>query len=135
MRIRKPKPDAADTYAQWSASMGIDAPKPEYEFAAPLRAWRFDFAWLDWKIAIERDGGAFVGGRHSRGAGMRADNDKLNEAQIRGWLVLRFLTSESLTPKALGILYRAFLSRGFKPSVKTKPVENADVSRDLDSLF
>jgi very-short-patch-repair endonuclease len=61
---------------------------PEYKFH-PDRDWRFDFANPDLMLAIEVDGGVFIGGRHSRGAGMVKDFEKLNEATALGWRVLR----------------------------------------------
>lgn len=62
---------------------------PEYQFAPP-RLWRFDFADPESMTAIEVDGGLFVGGRHSTGAGIVKDMEKLNHAVLRGWKVLRF---------------------------------------------
>lgn len=56
----------------------------------PTRKWRFDGAWPDRQIAVEIDGGYFVGGRHSRGTGQIADNEKINVAQSLGWSVYRF---------------------------------------------
>lgn len=54
------------------------------------RKWRFDFACLDIATAIEIDGGVWTGGRHSRGTGQVADMEKLNTAQLFGWIVLRY---------------------------------------------
>jgi very-short-patch-repair endonuclease len=61
----------------------------EYRFH-PFRKWRFDGAWPDRMVAVEIDGGYFVQGRHSRGAGQIADNEKINVAQSLGWRVYRF---------------------------------------------
>jgi hypothetical protein len=58
----------------------------------PTRQWRFDIAWFSNKpggIAVEVDGGTWSGGRHTRGAGFEADCEKLNEAALLGWRVLR----------------------------------------------
>lgn len=60
----------------------------EYRFHA-MRKWRFDFAWPVAKIAVEIDGGTWGGGRHSRGAGYAADCEKLNNAALMGWCVIR----------------------------------------------
>ena len=59
----------------------------EYRFH-PTRKWRFDFAWPDWKIAVECDGMAWQagGGRHNTDA----DREKINTATSMGWSVLRF---------------------------------------------
>lgn len=56
----------------------------------PTRRWRFDAAWVQHHVAVELDGGVFTTGRHTRGAGYEADCEKLNEAAVRGWRVLRF---------------------------------------------
>lgn len=59
----------------------------EYRFAPPRR-WRFDFAFVAERVAVEFDGGQWVanGGRHNRDS----DRAKLNEAAALGWRVLRF---------------------------------------------
>lgn len=68
-----------------------DIPTPEKEFKFhPVRRWRFDYAWISRKVAVEIDGGIWTRGRHSRGAGMLQDNEKLNEAQRLDWKVFRF---------------------------------------------
>lgn len=58
------------------------------------RKWRFDLAWINDKVAIEVEGGIWVRGRHSRGAGMEKDMEKYNEAQLMGWTVLRYSTGQ-----------------------------------------
>lgn len=65
----------------------------EYRFH-PTRKWRFDVAWPERKIAVEIDGGVFIQGRHSRGAGQVKDNEKINVAQSLGWRVFRFIPSD-----------------------------------------
>lgn len=65
-------------------------PEQELKFH-PTRKWRFDFAWLDVKLAVELQGGLYhPRGRHSRGKGQEGDYEKLNEAQRLGWVVLQF---------------------------------------------
>jgi len=58
----------------------------------PNRRWRFDFAWIEKKIAVEIDGGQWVvfGGRHNRDS----DRQKINTATAMGWRILRFSTQE-----------------------------------------
>lgn len=71
-------------------------PKParvEYKFH-PTRKWRFDWAWPEHKIAVEQDGGLWVKGRHSRGAGRLKDYEKDREAMLLGWRVGRFSPEE-----------------------------------------
>jgi hypothetical protein len=61
----------------------------EYEFY-PGRKWRFDFAWVDYKIAVELQGGLFSGGRHNQGGAMRKEYEKMNAASREGWRVLHY---------------------------------------------
>lgn len=56
----------------------------EVVFAKP-RKFRFDFAHLETKIAIELQGGNFVRGRHTRGAALAKEYEKLNIAAENGW--------------------------------------------------
>jgi hypothetical protein len=42
------------------------------------------------KIAVEIDGGVFIGGRHTRGTGFVRDMEKLNLAGLLGYRVFRF---------------------------------------------
>ena len=67
---------------------GCDVVK-EYRFH-PIRRWRFDYAIIDKKIAIEIEGGAFTQGRHTRGVGFVNDMEKYNNAVLLGWRILRF---------------------------------------------
>lgn len=55
----------------------------------PLRKWRFDFAHLESKTAIEIEGGVWSGGRHTRGTGYIKDCEKYNAATLLGWRVFR----------------------------------------------
>lgn len=69
---------------------GIPTPETEYRFH-PTRKWRLDYAWPTCnKVAVEIEGGAWSGGRHTRGSGFVKDMEKYNEAQRLGWQVFRF---------------------------------------------
>jgi hypothetical protein len=65
----------------------------EHRFHA-VRRWRFDAAFPEKLIAIEIDGGAFIGGRHTRGVGFKNDCEKLNNAALLGWRIFRFLPEQ-----------------------------------------
>lgn len=60
---KAPKEDKADIFQHyWLTLTPFDVPAPvrEYLFAKEIRRkWRFDFAWLDKKIAVEVDGNAW----------------------------------------------------------------------------
>lgn len=67
---------------------GLGAPAAEHRFH-PIRKWRFDWAWVPQKIALEVQGGVWTGGKHGRGAGIVKDHEKLNAAQALGWRVIQ----------------------------------------------
>lgn len=61
-------------------------PRPVYEFRfEPTRRWRTDIAWPDHGLLLECQGGIFVNGRHSRGAAMLKEWEKLNRAAALGY--------------------------------------------------
>lgn len=72
---------------------GLPVPLMEYRFAPPRR-WRFDYCWPEQFVAVEVEGGVFAGGRHTRGAGYRADLQKYNTATLMGYRVLRYLPEQ-----------------------------------------
>ncbi len=71
--------------------------------AAKLQDWKFDFAWIDNKVAVEMEGGTWSGGAHVRGTGYDKDCKKYNAAQMLGWLVLRF-TGTIMDPDPMGCI-------------------------------
>lgn len=82
--------------------LGIPLPSAEYRFAwtdSPPRQWRFDYCWLEQRIALEVEGAVWTGGRHTRGAGFMKDMEKYNRAAVLGWRVLR-TTPDKLTDLA-----------------------------------
>lgn len=88
---------------------GIPQPKSEHKFALNGRRWRFDYAWLDPLVALEVEGGIWVRGRHSRGAGMLSDMDKYNHAALTGWTVLRTTPDGLSTKKTIELLRDALV--------------------------
>lgn len=69
------------------ARHGIAGYVTEYTFC-PGRRWRMDYAWLDQRVAVEIQGGIYIGGRHGRGAALENEYEKLNTAVLGGWRVL-----------------------------------------------
>lgn len=92
----KEKPDYDLYVRRVSKILNIELAK-EHKFHA-TRQWRFDFALPCCKLVIEVEGGGFIGGRHTRGAGFAKDMEKYNTAAIDGWRILRFIPSQ-LTSK------------------------------------
>lgn len=93
-RAKSRERDFSPLFKMW----GIPDPHVEFVFARPRR-WRFDYAWPGRSLAVEIEGGLFAnggaGGRHNRGAGMREDMQKYNEATLRGWRVFRYMPEQS----------------------------------------
>lgn len=73
----------------------LPTPHAEYRFH-PTRKWRFDYAWVNSKVALEVEGAVWTGGRHTRGAGFLKDIEKYNNATALGWRILR-CTPSTLT--------------------------------------
>jgi hypothetical protein len=79
----------SETFNKVAKHFGVPASKSEYGFALPERKWKFDYAWPEHLVALECEGGVWVGGRHTSGSGFLKDIEKYNAAAVRGWLVLR----------------------------------------------
>jgi hypothetical protein len=98
----------------WAAyADGLPEPEREVRFH-PTRRWRFDQAWLEYKVACEVEGGTWAGGRHVTGSGFERDCSKYNEAAILGWLVIRVTGKHIANGKALVWIRRALVERGWK---------------------
>lgn len=85
----------------------LDKPQTEYRFHK-TRQWRFDFAWPNYTVAVEVEGGQWVNGRHQRGKGFEDDCEKYNEAVLDGWRVLRFTGDMVKDGRALAVMIGAF---------------------------
>jgi very-short-patch-repair endonuclease len=130
---------------EWPEWAGAELPKkvgPEELFAAQLaqfknlafvrqllfakaamgRRWAFDFAFPEYKLAVEIDGVAVrrlagqlvVMGRHASIEGIRADHEKTNSAALLGWTVLHFLQTDVKPRHALEMTLRVLQARGWK---------------------
>jgi hypothetical protein len=102
---------------------GLPTPQTQYKFArevvgnepgvrkrlkeAGLQDWKFDFAWVDRRLAVEVEGGTWSGGRHVRGGGFEGDCRKYNEATLLNWRIFRFTTRMVMSGEALGLVERA----------------------------
>lgn len=65
----------------------------EYKFHA-TRKWRFDFAIVEKKIAIEYEGIFSAKSRHTTVTGFMGDAEKYNAATKLGWRVLRYTAKD-----------------------------------------
>ena len=79
--------DKAQAFMDLCCASEIALPEVEYRFAPPRR-WRMDFAWPAYNLFLEVQGGIFTEGRHTRGAALLREWEKLNTAAGLGWRVL-----------------------------------------------
>ena len=77
--------------AHWRILAPLELPEPvrEYRFD-PVRKWRLDLAWPDVLVAVEIHGGNWKRGAHVRPVRFAKDREKMNAAQLAGWIVLEF---------------------------------------------
>lgn len=81
-------------------------PLTEHKFHV-TRRWRFDYAWPEHQLALEVEGGVWVGGRHTSGAGFVKDMEKYNEAACMGWRIIRCQPRQLCTMHTVETLRRA----------------------------
>ena len=94
---------------------GLSALFAEEATFHPTRKWRMDFLCRQYRVAIELHGSVYTQGRHTRGAGMLEDCNKLNAALELGIVTLVF-TAEHLRKPSLVVnqIRRVLVSRGCK---------------------
>ena len=78
----------------------------EYRFH-PTRRWRFDYAIPEHRIAVEVEGGVFIGGRHTRPTGFLGDVEKYNTATLYGWRLFRVTPSRLVSASTMQLLHDA----------------------------
>ena len=99
---------SSDATGAWMAAMRLPEPLAEFRFAPPRR-WRLDFAWPEYKLALEVEGGVWTRGRHVRGKGFVRDMEKYNTLCVMGWRLLRVAPAD-LHTQATADMIRKSLS-------------------------
>jgi len=77
--------------ARQIAAAGLPTPQRQYRFH-PKRRWMIDFAWPEYQVAAEVNGGTWVNGRHNRPSHINKEYEKLNHLALAGWLSFLFST-------------------------------------------
>lgn len=93
----------SDLFIKCCEALGMPTPKKEYRFHPPRR-WRIDYAWPEHKLAVEIEGGGWIGGRHNRPVGFVKDMEKYNALTMDGYRLLRFTPQMVSTGYAYDIL-------------------------------
>ena len=111
-RVRTPrvKSNLEETLAMQLRAARIQFER-EHTFATP-RKFRFDFIFNQ-KLAVECEGGSFVGGAHGRPLRFQRDSEKYNLATELGWRVLRYTMADIKSGAALAQIERV-LNAGVK---------------------
>ena len=69
-----------------------------------MRKWRFDYAIIEYKIAIEIEKGVYTNGRHTRITGFLNDIEKYNTATCDGWRLIRVTPEDKYSVKTFQYL-------------------------------
>jgi very-short-patch-repair endonuclease len=89
----------------------LPEPQCEYKFLADRR-FRFDFAWVELKLACEIEGGIWMRkGAHNTGAAIIRDCKKGNLATMHGWAFLRYTSEQIENGEALNQIEQAIKER------------------------
>jgi very-short-patch-repair endonuclease len=86
-------------------------PEPTTQFKfLNNRKFKADFAWPNYKIIVEVEGGTWLGskGGHTNGKGYENNCEKYNLATFEGWKVYRFTGKMVKSRKAIKFLKEVF---------------------------
>jgi len=105
--------EAFDPFRAFCFQSSIKTPEKEYRFHE-TRKWRFDYAWPDYMVAVECEGGTYIagGGGHNRGKAFRDDLEKYSESAAMGWLVIRVTPQQLCTAYTAALVKRAISVKG-----------------------
>jgi very-short-patch-repair endonuclease len=121
-RAKKETNSTASKYDMFTAAvkaaLHVECVK-EFRFH-PIRKWRYDYAILEHKIALEVEGGVWTEGRHTRPRGFLGDIEKYNSGTIMGWMILRTTPDRLLTKGTIDMLRLAIVYRNFGRTKKNE---------------
>lgn len=109
-------------FRAYCKSVGIPEPRAEVQFHS-TRKWRFDYAWPQYRVALEIEGGVFTGGRHTSGVGFVKDAEKYNYAACMGWAVLRCMPRTLCTGETMAYIAQAIKVQTPKVTNNPNPEE------------
>ena len=100
-------------FAAQILAAGLPPPIMQFRFAKDIgRQWRADFAWPDFGLLLEVQGGGFVAGRHTRGKGHEDDCERKSVAVTLGYAIVEVTPRHVREGKALAWLAGALMRRG-----------------------
>lgn len=100
-------------FFQLLKTANINEPVAEYKFDS-VRKWRFDYAWIKEKLALEVEGGVWMSAkgkksRHFTGKGALADMEKYNHAASLGWRIIRVTPQQLFNQKTIQLINKSLL--------------------------
>lgn len=111
---------------------GVARPEVEHQFAKSVsfvskkdgrtrqRKWAFDFAWPARLVALEIEGGVWIGKGHGRGVGIHKDMLKYNCATLLGWKVIRVQPKEVFSESTVEMIRAALALPCSQPMPKPR---------------
>ncbi len=88
MKIKQQK-NNSDLFVFECKALQLPLPNKEYKFCS-TRKWRCDYAWPEYKLAVEIEGGLWKYGRHNNPKGYINDMEKYNNLSLMKWTLLRY---------------------------------------------
>jgi hypothetical protein len=124
---KKPKVNEGEQLFRFQCkAYGLPEPKEQYFWARALgREFRADFAFVEYGLLVEIQGGIWTRGAHGHPLGIKSDIEKSQYACLGNWL--RFLTTpdEVRSKHAVAWVQRALAKRGWIDGtpVNSSPIE------------
>ena len=102
----------------------VPLPVPEHQFATSLgRKWRFDWAWVAERVALEVQGGIWMRGKtlgaHAMPTNIQRDHAKFSAAACLGWRILYVEPRQLATPATAALIRTALAWDPAKDSLLT----------------
>jgi hypothetical protein len=89
---------------------GLPLPQTELAFAlSEGRKFRWDFAWVEQKVALEVQGAIWTRGAHGRGTGIARDHEKFNLGCVLGWRLLQCVPKDLNNLATIALIRRALV--------------------------
>ena len=84
---------------------------PEFLFMKD-RKYAMDYAWPEYKLCLEVEGGIFMKGNsgHSSGTGIQRDMDKISQSAALGWRTIRVTPNDLFTEKTIKLIKKCIIN-------------------------
>lgn len=99
----------------WKWKLLKSAQTPRKDNKPIPKMWEFDFAWPDFKLIVEINGGVWMpgGGAHSHPIDITRNMLKQNDAALAGFFVLQFTPDDVRYGDAIAFTQKTLAARGW----------------------